>query len=49
MKRSLEEILNAITHYTGAIFSLIGLILIITHSVKIGKDWLYFWLRDIWF
>ena len=37
MKRSLEEILNAITHYTGAIFSLIGLILIITHSVKIGK------------
>ncbi|WP_300329436.1 hemolysin III family protein [Fusobacterium sp.] len=37
MKRSKEEILNAITHYLGAVLSIIGFILLLAHSLKIGK------------
>lgn len=34
MKQTIEEILNAITHYIGAILSIVGLIFIIFHSIK---------------
>ena len=37
MKRSKEESLNAITHYLGAVLSIIGFILLLAHSLKIGK------------
>lgn len=37
MKRNKEESLNAITHYLGALLSVIGFILLITHSLKSGK------------
>lgn len=34
MKQTLEEYLNSITHYIGAIASIVGLVLIILHSSK---------------
>ncbi len=37
MKRSKEEFLNAVTHYLGAVFSIVGFILLLFHSLKTEK------------